>query len=145
MDTWYILLTIGIIAFIIEIFTTNFIFASIGIGFFFSAFGSYISLSTHSQIILFALGVGLNYFFVKPIITKYGYRNNHIKTNKDALINKKGVVSEEINSSLNTGRVKIDGDDWKAKSLNNKIIKLGTVVQIIEIDSIVLIVKPLNL
>lgn len=94
--------------------------------------------------IIFAFGVTLTYFLVRPIITKYGYRKNKVKTNQDALIHKNGTVTEEINLLKNSGRIKIDGDDWKAKSLNNEIIQIGKIVTVVEIDSIVLIVKPLN-
>jgi membrane protein implicated in regulation of membrane protease activity len=40
--------------------------------------------------------------------------------------------------------VKIDGDDWKASTKNNEIIKVGTTVKVVAIDSIILFVKPLK-
>jgi membrane protein implicated in regulation of membrane protease activity len=144
MEEWHILVTIGIIAFIVEIFTAGFISGSIGIGLLFSAIGNYFGLETKWQILLFAFGVGLTYFLIRPIITKYGYRKNRIKTNQDALIGKSGTTTQEINNKQNTGRVSIDGDDWKAKTENNEIIKIGTTIKVVTIDSIILIVKPLN-
>lgn len=144
METWHILITIGIIAFIAEIFTAGFISGSIGIGLLFAAIGNYLGLEVKWQILLFAFGVALTYFLIRPIIIKYGYRKDKVKTNQDALINKNGTVTEEINHLKNSGRVKIDGDDWKAKSFDNKIIQIGTIVTVVEIDSIILIVKPLN-
>jgi membrane protein implicated in regulation of membrane protease activity len=144
METWQILVTLGIIAFIVEIFTTGFIFGSIGIGLFFAAIGTYLGIETKWQILLFALGVALTYFLIRPVINKYGYRKNKIKTNRDALINKTGIVTEEINPIRGTGRVKIDGDYWKSSTKDNEIIRIGTTVKVIEIDSIILIVEPLN-
>jgi membrane protein implicated in regulation of membrane protease activity len=144
METWHILIAIGIIAFIAEIFTAGFISGAVGIGFIFAAIGNYFGLEVKWQILLFAFGVALTYFLIRPIITKYGYRKDKVKTNQDALINKNGTVTEEIHPLKNTGRIKIDGDDWNAKSLNNEIIQIGTIVTVVEIESIVLIVKPLN-
>ena len=144
MEEWHILVTIGIIAFIVEIFTAGFISGSIGNGLLFSAVGNYFGLETKWQILLFAFGVGLTYFLIRPIITKYGYRKNRIKTNQDALIGQSGITTQEINNKQNTGRVSIDGDDWKAKTENNKKIKIGTTIKVVAIDSIVLIVEPLN-
>jgi len=144
METWHILIVIGIIAFIAEIFTAGFISGTVGIGLIFAAIGNYFGLEIKWQILLFAFGVALTYFLIRPIITKYGYRKDKVKTNQDALINKNGTVTEEINSLKNSGRIKIDGDDWKAKSLNNEIIQIGTIVTVVEIDSIILIIKPLN-
>ncbi len=144
MEVWQILITISIIAFIAEIFTTGFISGSIGIGFLFSAIGNYFGLDTTWQISLFAFGVILTFFLIRPVINKYGYGKNKIKTNQDALIGKSGIVTQQINNKKNTGRVKIDGDDWKAKSTNDEIIKIGAMVKIVAIDSIVLTVKTLN-
>jgi len=140
METWHILIAIGIIAFIAEIFTAGFISGAVGIGLIFAAIGNYFGLEVKWQILLFAFGVALTYFLIRPIIN----RKDKVKTNQDALINKNGTVTEEIHPIKNTGRIKIDGDDWKAKSLNNEIIQIGTIVTVVEIESIVLIVKPLN-
>ena len=144
MEEWQILITIGIIAFIVEIFTAGFISGSIGIGLLFSAVGNYFGLETKWQILLFSFGVALTFFLIRPIITKYGYRKNKIKTNQDALIGKSGTVTQEINNTQNTGRVSIDGDDWKSKTENYEIIKIGTIIKVVTIESIILIVKPLN-
>ena len=143
MEEWHILITIGIVAFIIEIFTAGFISGSIGIGLLFAATGNYLGLETKWQILLFAFGVGLTFFLIRPIITKYGYRKNKVKTNQDALIDKTGIVTQEINHH-NTGRVKIDGDDWRASTEKSEIIKVGTTVKVVSIDSIILFVKPLK-
>jgi len=144
METWHILMAIGIISFIAEIFTAGFISGAVGIGFIFAAIGNYTGLEIKWQILLFAFGVALTYFLIRPIITKYGYRKVNVKTNQEALINKNGTVTEEINHLKNSGRIKIDGDDWKAKSFNNERIQIGTIVTVVEIESVVLIVKPLN-
>jgi membrane protein implicated in regulation of membrane protease activity len=144
MEAWHILITIGILAFIAEIFTAGFISASIGIGLLFASAGNYFGLEIKWQILLFAFGVALSYFLIRPIITKYGYRTDKTKTNKDALIDKVGRVTQEIDNAKNTGRVSVDGDDWKAVSKNNEIIEVGQKVKIIEIDSIILFVQPLN-
>ena len=144
MEEWHILVTAGVIAFIFEIFTAGFVLGSIGIGLLFSAGGNYFGLETKWQIMLFSFGVTLTYFLIRPIVTKYGYRKNKIKTNQDALIGKSGTTTQEINHNKNTGRVSIDGDDWKAKTKNNEIMKMGTTVKVVALDSIILIVEPLN-
>lgn len=144
METWHILISLGILAFIAEIFTAGFISGSIGIGFFFAAVGSYVGLETKWQILLFAVGVAFTYFLVRPVISKYGYGKDKTKTNQDALIDRQGIVKEEINHLKGTGRISIDGDIWQAKTVDNETIKVGATVKVVAIDSIILIVKPLN-
>jgi len=144
METWHILITLGIVAFILEIFTAGFISGSIGIGFLFAALGNYLGLEIHWQIFSFTVGIGLSYFLIRPVILRIGYNKNYQETNRDALIGKKGRVTQEINENKGTGRVSIDGDDWKAVSGEGINIETGVKVEVIEIDSIVLIVKPIN-
>lgn len=144
MEEWHILVTVAIIAFMVEIFTAGFISGSVGIGLLFAAAGNYFGLEIKWQIILFAFGVALTYFLIRPIINKYGYRKNEVKTNQDALIEKSGIVTQEIDPAKNTGRVTIDGDDWKATSKSNDIIQVGITVKVVAIDSIILFVEPLN-
>lgn len=144
MEIWHILVAIGIIAFIVEIFTAGFISGSIGIGLLFAALANYFGLATEWQILIFAAGVALTYFLIRPLITKYGYRKSTIKTNQDALVDKTGTVIEKIDNQNNTGRVKIDGDEWRAKTRNNEVIDIGATVKVVAIESIILIVKPLN-
>ena len=143
MELWHILLTLGIVAFIFEIFTAGFIAGSVGIGFFFAAAGSYFGLNAKWQILLFSVGVLLTFFLIRPFIMKVGFKEK-IRTNADALPGKTGRVTEEIDPAKNTGRVSIDGDDWKAIPKDHQIIKAGTVVRVVDIDSITLIVEPLN-
>ena len=55
---------------------------------------------------------------------KYAYRkSDKVKTNVDALVGSKGRVTEIIDFKKNTGRVFVNGDDWKAESENGEIIQ----------------------
>ena len=75
---------------------------------------------------------------------RYAYKKSkHIKTNAEALVGRTGVVSVRIDNALNQGRVAIDGDDWKAIAEANEVIDVGTKVQIMRLESIIVIVKPI--
>ena len=62
-------------------------------------------------------------------------------SNADALMGRIGVVSEIIPAD-GYGRVKIDGDDWKAESPVNVPLQVGMKVEVIGRDSIIINVKP---
>ena len=64
-----------------------------------------------------------------------------MKTNADALLGRKAIVSERIDAAQHTGRVAVDGDDWKAVSSDGAVIEKGTEVTIVKMDSIILTVK----
>ena len=76
---------------------------------------------------------------------KYAYkRSTEYKSNVDAMVGRIAEVSEEINNEKNKGLVLLDGDVWQARSHNNEVITKGTPVEIVQINSIILIVKKVN-
>ena len=131
MEAWHILIILAIVAFIAEIFTAGFISASIGIGLLLAAMGNYIGLEIKWQIMMFSAGIALSFFLVRPITLKFAYKNKDHHTNRDALVGKKGKVTQEINPTHGTGRVSIDGDDWKAISEDGVKIDIGTFVKLV--------------
>lgn len=143
MEVWHIIVTLGILAFIIEIFTAGFVAGSVGIGLVLAAVANYFGLDVKWQILTFAVGVALTYFLIRPVMLKFGYQKKEVKTNLDALIDRKCIVIEEINSENNTGHVKIDGDEWQARNTVNEVIKKGSEVKVVYIESIVLFVKKI--
>ena len=68
-------------------------------------------------------------------------KSKDVKTNADALIGRKAVVSERIDASQHTGRVAVDGDDWKAVSADGTVFEKGETVEIVKLDSIIVTVK----
>ena len=139
---WHLWIFLAIVLFISEIFTPGFIFFCIGVGASFTSVISFLEFSINIQFIIFSVTTLISLIFIRPILSKI-YKNNIdlIKTNNEALISKKGIVIDEINNEINKGRVLIDGDTWRSKSLNNEIIKKNSTVQIVKIESTIIIVK----
>jgi membrane protein implicated in regulation of membrane protease activity len=142
---WHFWVIAGIVFLIIEIFTPSFVAACIGIGAFFGALAAGVGLSPAWQVGFFAAGTILSFFTVRPLMLKYAYKGSEkVKTNVDSMVGKKGIVTERIDHSAHTGRVKIDGDDWKAESENEEIIETGSNVEVTKIESIIITVKQLK-
>ena len=149
MEPWQIWVIASLIFFIIEIFTVGFVVVCFAVGGLFGAVAAACGLGIVWQIAIFAVATAVTFFFIRPIIMKLFYnRDKEIKTNADAIIGRIGVVSEAINPATGTGRVKIDGDDWKAvvanasSSASNSdalaVIPEGTHVKIVERDGLTL-------
>lgn len=144
LEVWHIWILLGVLFFIIEIFTPAFVAACLGIGFLFGGLASALELSYAIQLIFFSVGTASSFFLVRPFILKIGYQDaDKVKTNADSLVGKKGKVIEEINSAAGTGYVAIDGDQWKAVSIDNDIIGNNCQVEILSRDSIILTVKKI--
>lgn len=142
--SFHVWLIFGFFMIVIEIFTPGFFAASLGISAILTsvlvllfpeiAFLHWLSFIVFN-IIMFA--------FIRQIFLKYLYKNdNESETNVNALIGKRGVVTEKIDDRF--GYVKVYGDLWKAVSENETEIAKGEKVEIISIDGNKVIVKKHN-
>ncbi len=142
MQYYQIWLIVAIILVIIEICTAGFGSICFAIGAAFSALAAGLGLGVTWQIIIFAAVSLLTFIFLRPIAMRFlDRKSKDVKTNADALVGRKGIVSERIDSTQHTGRVAIDGDDWKAVSADGSVIEKGAEVEIVKRDSIILTVK----
>jgi membrane protein implicated in regulation of membrane protease activity len=145
MEIYQYWLVAAIILVIVEICTAGFGSICFAIGAGFSALIAGLGGSYVWQIVVFAVVSLLTFIFLRPIVIRWlDRKSKDVKTNADALVGRKGIVSERIDSVQHTGRVAIDGDDWKAVSADGSVIEKGTSVEILKIDSIILTVKQLN-
>ena len=93
------------------------------------------------QIVAFAAVSLILLVFTRPIAAKYLNRKT-VKTNVESMEGRHGEVIEEINNLQATGKVKVDGMPWTARSeREGQIIPAGTVVTVVEISGVKLIVR----
>lgn len=144
MEVWHVWVIIALIFVIVEIFTTGFAVMCISVGCLFGAVASSMDFELKWQLLAFAVGTALAFLTIRPIVCKLLYRKtNEVKTNVDALIGRRALVTERIDGELHPGRVKVDGDDWKAISSETTPLEVGEPVEIIAINSVILTVKKL--
>ena len=128
MEIWQIWVIAALVLFIIEIMTSGFAIACLSVGCLLAAIASAFELSLAWQIGFFALGSFLAFIFIRPLVLKLMNKNtnkDNVTTNMDNLI----------------GRVKIDGDDWKARMEDDGEAEVGEKVTIVSNESIILTVK----
>ena len=140
---WHWWMYIAVLFFIIEVFTPGFIVACLGLGSLVAAITAYMGYNIDAQFISFSVSTLISLFLIRPLLYKKGEKQDKIKTNTEALIGRVGSVSETIVNSSKSGRVLIDGDQWKALSHNNQIIELNAQVEVISIDSTIITVKKI--
>ena len=142
MQVYQIWLIVAIVLVIFEICSASFGAICFTIGASFSALAAGLGANVTWQIIIFAVVSMLTFVFLRPVVIRFlDRKSKDVKTNADALVGRKGIVSERIDAEKHTGRVAIDGDDWKAVSADGSVIEKGTEVEIIKLDSIILTVK----
>jgi len=102
---------------------------------------AYFEISVIAQIFVFLLvSIGL-LILTRPIAMKY-FNQKRQKTNADRLIGQKAVVFEQIDTLRGVGKVKVNGMEWSAKTVDpNGVIESGAIVVIENIQGVKLVVK----
>ena len=93
------------------------------------------------QAVLFgAVSLALLYF-TRPIAVKY-FNKDRVKTNAESLVGKQAVVISEIDNLQGVGQVTVNGQEWSARSADDKVrIPTGSVVTVAAISGVKLIVR----
>lgn len=68
-------------------------------------------------------------------------KNSPEHTNADRSVGETGIVIEEIENDKATGQVKVLGQTWSARSLNDEVIPVDEKVTVHSIDGVKLIVE----
>ena len=143
MEIWHMWVIAALILVVVEIFTTGFAVICLAIGALAAAVDAACGGGAEGQLIWFAAATLLAFVFVRPLLVKAFRKSGGRErlSGVDALKGREAIVSEHISSSDNTGRVAVDGDDWKAVSADGADIGKGEKVTIESVDSVVLTVR----
>jgi len=143
VSAWHLWGIVAILLFIAEIFTPGFIPASFGIGCLFSALAAGTGLSLKMQVLGFIIGTLIAYFTLRPFFRRYRCKpSSEVKTDVDALIGKIGRVTETVSLETGTGRVWVEGDDWKAVPVEDTVILERALVEVVRVEGTRVFVRP---
>ena len=145
MEIWHIWAIIALVLVIIEIFTTGFAVLCLAFGAVAAAVASACSATLAWQIVWFSVVTMAAFVLVRPFLLKSFKRSRRGReSGVDALIGRQAVVTERISPASNTGRAAIDGDDWKAVSVEGDDIEKGERVTVESVDSVILKVRKIR-
>jgi membrane protein implicated in regulation of membrane protease activity len=145
LELWQIWLIAAVIFLVVEMFSATFVFLCFCIGCLGGALMAYFDLSVGWHLLGFSAVTLVSFFTIRPFMLKYAYRRSHnVKINVDALAGSIGRVVETIDEKENTGRIFVNGDDWRARSENEETIPVSEKVEVIRVDSTTLIVKHIK-
>ncbi len=93
------------------------------------------------QVIVFiAVSLAL-LIFTRPIAVRY-FNKDRLKTNVETLIGKQAIVINEIDNLQGIGQVTVGGQEWSARSADDKKqFAVGEVVEVVAVNGVKLIVK----
>ncbi len=143
VNIWWIWMVIAALFVIGEIFTAGFFLLWFGIG-----------AAVAGILALLGLGAGWQwgtFIVVSGVLFGVSRRFAERFTKKqppgigaDRFVGKKGVVLEEVDNVKNTGRVRVEKDEWRADSDTDEVIPIGKMVKVNRLDGTHLVVETLK-
>ncbi len=125
---------------LIEIFTFNMVTIWFVIGSVCALITSLLGFSTLVQIWVFTIASIFFLFVTKPLVAKK-ISVKKTSTNADRIIGMKATVTENITNDKFAGKVKVNGQEWSAISIDGSVKCEGDTVTIKNIDGVKLIVE----
>lgn len=97
------------------------------------------------QAVIFIVVSLLLLFFTRPVAVKY-FNKDRVKTNVESMVGRQAIVISEIDNLQGIGQVTVSGQEWSARSADEKVrIAVGAVVTVVAINGVKLIVREQQL
>ncbi len=134
MSGWILWVIAAAVFGIGEMLTTSFFLAPFALG---AALAAVVDVAGGGEVaawIVFVAASLLTLVAVRPIVRSHLRTPPQIRTGTAALIGKQGIVLERIVNHEGVGCVKVDGEVWTARALDeDQVIERGTRVEIVDI------------
>jgi len=142
---WIVWLIAAIVFFLGEVFTEGFFLLWFAVG---SLVGLLVTLFTDNiiiQFLCFILTSVILLLSTKKLTKNFLNSRKPVESNVNALIGKNARVIEALDPIEGAGKVKINGEVWKAiPADNSETFEIGETVVIKDIDGVKLIIKKEN-
>lgn len=140
---WKLWLVTAGIFLIIEILNMGFLIFWFAVGALIAMIASFFIESVIAQTVIFLIASTILLFATKPLVNKILPKESLVKTNAFSIEGKVGKVTLDIEPIEGKGQVKVNGENWSAKSIDDTYIAKDTEVIIEKIDGVKVLVKPL--
>ena len=141
-NLWTLWAVLAMVCLVLELSSGDFYITCFGIGAVCALVASLFALPFWAQVVIFAVFSVLSIYCIRPhLVHMLDAKGGQRKSNADAIIGRTGEVTETIKVG-GYGRVKLDGDDWKAQSDSVTDLVIGTKVRIVGRESIIIKVVP---
>lgn len=144
MTDWHYWFAGAIMLMVLEVFVPGFVLGCLAFGALGGMVASWMSDAWETQLIVASACAAVAFVFIRPFALKKLFREDALKTNVDSLIGRRATVSQSFDTAQLKGRVAVDGDDWMAFSSEPGLLNQGALVEITNVESNTLIVKPIN-
>ncbi len=137
---WWIWMIVAVVFIIGEIFTPAFFLLWFGVGAAVAGVMGLLGVGATWQIAAFVV-ISFVLFVASRRFADRVTKEQPPGIGADRFIGKEALVLEEINNAENTGRVRMDREEWRAESEGGDVIREGARVEVINVDGTHLVVR----
>lgn len=135
---WLAVLIISIVVEVISLGLTSIWFAG---GALVAVLAAILNAPLWAQIVIFFVVSLLLLAFTRPVAVKY-FNKDRVRTNVESLVGRQAIVTSVIDNLQGIGQVTVGGQEWSARSYEErKLFSEGTVVNIVAVSGVKLIVR----
>jgi membrane protein implicated in regulation of membrane protease activity len=126
-------LIIGIVLVVAEVLSGAFVLVMLGSAALVAALAAALGVSPVISGVVFAAAAAAGITLARPALVRRMHAGDHVKTNVDALVGGKALVTATVNA--HTGQVKINGEIWSARSYDEtEVLEPGRTVTVMSIS-----------
>jgi len=140
---WWIWMIIAALLIIGEIFTAGFFLFCFGIGAAVAGVLALLGVGFGWQLAVFVIVSGVLFVSSRWLAERLS-KKQPPGIGADRFIGKKGIVLEAVDNGMNTGRVRLDKEEWRADSVDDSPIPVGKRVEVVRLDGTHLVVKVIE-
>lgn len=138
---WKIWILISGFFVILEMMTVGFLVFWFAVGALFAMITSLFIDNIIAQTTVFLISSSIFILLTRPLVEKFT-KEDMVKTNAYSIIGKKAIVTKDIDSTYNSGQIRINGEVWSARSSEQgHTYEKGSEVEIVSIDGVKAIIK----
>ena len=135
---WLVLMVVFLLAEAVTVATISLWFAA---GALVALLVSLLGLQVWLQVVLFLLVSGVLLACLRPMVKRH-FTPKLTRTNVDAIVGTRGMVTAEIDNVCAAGQVKLNGMEWTARSTTGQIIPAGTLIRVDRVEGVKVFVSP---
>ena len=133
-------LAVVALALILEASTMSLVSVWFAMGALVTVFAAYGGIPVTGQLLIFVSVSIATFFAARPLTRRF--LDPHITpTNADRLLGQDAKVTEEINNTISSGAVYVDGKMWTARSASCEVIPKDEMVEVVWMEGVKLYVR----
>jgi len=140
---WWIWIALAALFVVGEMFTAGFFLLWFGVGAAVAGLLAILGLSFPWQLAAFVVVSGLLLGVSRRFAERFS-KKQPPGIGADRFIGLKGLVLEKIDNSRNSGRVRLQKEEWRADSASEDVIPVGARVEVVRLDGTHLVVKRIE-